>query len=70
MAQASLSNGSDSVTFESYDDQDFGYTRIIADSRQLQIEYHPASDTGAAKTPMTRSPSISRRANWCITFRR
>ena len=51
MAQLSLSNGSDSVTFENYDDQDFGYTRIIADAKQLRIEYHPASDTGAAKTP-------------------
>ncbi len=51
MAQPSLSNGSDSVVFENYDDQDFGYTRIIADAKQLRIEYHPASDTGAAKTP-------------------
>jgi hypothetical protein len=51
MAQPGLSNGSDSVVFESYDDQDFGYTRIIADAKQLRIEYHPASDTGAAKTP-------------------
>jgi hypothetical protein len=51
MAQPSLSNGSDSVAFENYDDQDFGYTRIIADAKQLRIEYHPASDTGAAKTP-------------------
>jgi hypothetical protein len=51
MAQPSLSNKSDSVVFENYDDQDFGYARIIADAKQLRIEYHPASDTGAAKTP-------------------
>jgi hypothetical protein len=51
MSQPSLSNGSDSVVFENYDDQDFGYLRIIADPKQLRIEYHPASDTGAAKTP-------------------
>ena len=42
---------SDSVVFESYDDQDYGYARIIADARQLRIEYHPASDGAAAKTP-------------------
>ena len=51
MAQPSLKNGSDSVVFENYDDQDFGYARIIADAKQLRIEYHPSSDTGAAKTP-------------------
>jgi hypothetical protein len=51
MAQPSLSNGSDAVVFESYDDQDYGYTRIIADAKQLRLEYHPASDTEAAKTP-------------------
>ena len=51
MAQPSLSHKSDSVVFENYDDQDFGYARIIADAKQLRIEFHPASDTGAAKTP-------------------
>lgn len=53
MAQPSLTNKvkTDSVVFENYDDQDFGYTRIIADAKQLRIEYHPASDTAAAKTP-------------------
>jgi hypothetical protein len=49
--QPSLSNGEDSVTFESYDDQNFGYLRIIADAAQLRIEYHPAADGDAAKTP-------------------
>ena len=51
MAQPALSNGSDSVVFENYDDQDYGYSRIVADAKQLRIEYHPASDSGAAKTP-------------------
>jgi Calcineurin-like phosphoesterase len=51
MAQPSLSQARDTVVFENYDDQDFGYTRIVADPKQLRIEYHPASDTGAAKTP-------------------
>jgi hypothetical protein len=51
VVQGSLSNGKDSVTFESYDDQDFGYLRILVDSAQLHIEYHPASDGADAKTP-------------------
>jgi hypothetical protein len=51
MAQPSLSHAGDTVVFENYDDQDYGYTRILADTKQLRIEYHPASDTGAAKTP-------------------
>jgi hypothetical protein len=42
--QPSLSNGQDTVVFENYDDQDFGYLRIIVDAKQLRIEYHPASD--------------------------
>ena len=49
--QPSLSNGKDSVTFESYDDQDFGYLRIVVSAQQLRIEYHPATDGAAAKTP-------------------
>lgn len=38
------------VTFENYDDQDYGYLRVIVDPKQLRIEYHPASDGRAAKT--------------------
>jgi hypothetical protein len=41
----------DSVIFENYDDQDYGYLRVIANSKTLRIEYHPASDGPAAKTP-------------------
>jgi hypothetical protein len=51
MSQPGLSNGNDQVVFESYDDQDFGYLRIIVDPKQLRIEYHPASDGDTAKTP-------------------
>jgi hypothetical protein len=40
-----------SVTFEDYDDQDYGYLRVIANAQQLRIEYHPAPDGAAAKTP-------------------
>ncbi len=41
----------DQVTFENYDDTDYGYLRIIVDPGQLRIEYHPASDGDQAKTP-------------------
>ena len=41
----------DAVTFENYDDTGYGYLRLIADARQLRIEYHPAGDGLGAKTP-------------------
>jgi hypothetical protein len=44
-------HGGDQVTFESYDDQDYGYLRIVVNAVQLRIEYHPASDGDTAKTP-------------------
>ncbi len=40
----------DSITFESYDDTNHGYLRILADPEQLRIEYHPASDGSRTKT--------------------
>ena len=43
--------GTDRIVLENYDDQDYGYLRLIADTRQLRIEYHPASDGSRAKTP-------------------
>jgi len=48
-AQASA----DQVVLENYDAAPghFGYLRIVATPAQLRIEYHPASDGGAAKTP-------------------
>lgn len=49
--QAPLSDGSDRVILENYDDQAFGYMRIVVDTKQLRIEYHPASDGQGAKTP-------------------
>jgi hypothetical protein len=45
------SGSTDQVVLENYDDQDYGYLRIVATAAQLRIEYHPASDGGAAKTP-------------------
>ncbi len=41
----------DQIVFESYDDQNYGYLRIIASATQLRIEYHPASDGRRSKTP-------------------
>jgi hypothetical protein len=41
----------DSVTFENYDDKDYGYTRILVSAAQLRIEYHPAWDGPTTKTP-------------------
>ncbi len=39
------------VVLENYDDTDYGYLRVVADAAQLRIEYHPASDGSASKTP-------------------
>ena len=39
------------MILENYDDQDYGYLRIIVSATQLRIEYHPASDGPNAKTP-------------------
>jgi hypothetical protein len=41
----------DKVILENYDDQDYGYLRVVVTATQLRIEYHPASDGAAAKTP-------------------
>src|SRR5262249_8455771 len=44
-------NKTDSVVIESYDDQGYGYLRIVVTRTQLRIEYHPASDGTWSKTP-------------------
>jgi hypothetical protein len=41
----------DLVVLESYDDQNYGYLRIIVTTTQLRIEYHPAGDGTATKSP-------------------
>ncbi len=46
-----VQDGDDQVVLENYDDVDYGYLRILADANQLRIEYHPASDGDAQKTP-------------------
>jgi hypothetical protein len=43
--------GTDKVILENYDDEDFGYLRVLVTPTQLRIEYHPASDGTGAKTP-------------------
>jgi hypothetical protein len=44
-------SSADPVMLENYDDTDYGYLRIVVDSSELRIEYHPASDDNDAKTP-------------------
>jgi hypothetical protein len=39
------------LTLESYDDTDYGYLRLVVNPTTLTIEFHPASDGGASKTP-------------------
>ena len=34
-----------------WSDTDYGYLRVVVDSQQLRIEYHPAGDGAATKTP-------------------
>lgn len=44
-------SGADEVDFESYDDTNYGYLRIVVNAQTLRIEYQPASDGARAKTP-------------------
>lgn len=39
------------LTLENYDDSNYGYLRIVVDTINLRIEYHPASDGAGSKTP-------------------
>jgi len=39
------------LTLENYDDINYGYLRIVVDTINLRIEYHPASDGAGSKTP-------------------
>jgi hypothetical protein len=43
--------GVDQIELESYDCLSYGYLRLTVTASQLHIEYHPASDGSAAKTP-------------------
>jgi hypothetical protein len=41
----------DLVVIENYDDQDYGYLRVVVSQSVLRIEYHPASDGTWTKAP-------------------
>ncbi len=41
----------DSVSLDNYDFKSFGYLRVIVDSTQLRIEFHPEGDGVTTKTP-------------------
>jgi Calcineurin-like phosphoesterase len=41
----------DTVTLDNYDFKSFGYLRVIVDTTQLRIEFHPEGDGVATKTP-------------------
>ncbi|HTT12576.1 MAG TPA: metallophosphoesterase [Burkholderiaceae bacterium] len=45
------SKGQDQIVLENYDDQNYGYLRVVASARQLRIEYHPAADGAHTKAP-------------------
>jgi hypothetical protein len=40
----------DQVVLESYDDQNYGYLRMVVNPNQFRVEYHPASDGPHTKT--------------------
>ena len=50
MIQAAA-NDTDQVVFESYDDLNYGYLRVVSTAEQLRIEYHAASDGAGSKAP-------------------
>jgi hypothetical protein len=50
-AEMDVLHGADPVTLENYDGTEYGYLRIIANDKQLRIEFHPASDGADVKTP-------------------
>ena len=41
----------ETLTLESYDDVDYGYTRVIVTPEIMIVEQHPESDGGTVKTP-------------------
>jgi hypothetical protein len=43
--------GNDQIALENYDDQDYGYLRVVITATQLRIEYHLASDGTSTKAP-------------------
>jgi hypothetical protein len=39
------------LTLESYDDNDYGYLRVVVNATTMRIEFHPQSDGSTTKTP-------------------
>lgn len=63
----SRAKGEDQITFERYDDRDYGYLRVVATAQQLRIEYHPAGDGTLTKSPddsVTVSLRTRKRVNY------
>lgn len=61
------SGANDRVVLESYDDQNYGYLRLVVTAAQLRIEYQPATDGINAKTPddsVTIDLATRRIAHW------
>jgi len=59
--------GEDQITFERYDDREYGYLRVLATAQQLRIEYHPAGDGTLTKSPddsVTVSLRTRKRVNY------
>ena len=44
-------DSSEQVILENYDDKNYGYLRIVVDTQQLRVEYHPEADGSTSKTP-------------------
>lgn len=49
--QLKITGHADKVVLDNYDDEDYGYMRIVVSASRLRLEYHPASDGTGAKTP-------------------
>ena len=47
----SASPTDDQIVLENYDDQNYGYLRVVVTAAQLRIEYHPAGDGAKTKSP-------------------
>jgi hypothetical protein len=44
----------DTLTLESYDDDHYGYLRIVVNKTKMIVEFHPQTDGSATKTPDDR----------------
>jgi hypothetical protein len=40
------------LIFENFDDQDYGYLRVVADAKQIRIEFHDATPGQQTKSPI------------------